>query len=722
VSYLSRAAQFPYATLKSIHSDGVTDLVVIDVEPELPQRRVVDIRDHELVQIEFAADDDQAPRAYALRDDFPLQLVHTNYSSADGRCWLCLWEESWVELRGSLDPEALLERLRLWLTRTASGENHSTGQPLEPLLQTTSNTLIVPADNDAVRKPLVVAGMAEEGLGVVLRMEPSTQGGRGFEIFEIDAPVTTQRAFSQMPRTLADLEEIATDFGAPFLERLGTWLRESGRRLSEPILLLLRVPMRATPTGPVKQIELRAFTTFDDTGQVGIAMGVMLANSEGANPVLRLSPGEADPSSVRLVPWRVVRRLDRAAARALAGAMGDGEPSVLAVGAGAVGSNVVAAAARAGFARWTIVDDDVLLPHNVVRQAQDDGDVGTGKASSLARLVNERLDEPHVAQAITANILAPAGHADALRDAVATADLVLDLTASPAALRTLSATAGPSRVASLFFGPDGSDLVLLAEAQDRAVTVDEIEAQYFWACAVEPQLAGHLDAGRTDFVRYANACQDLTRPLAPWKTLTLSAIGARQIELLLKAPTSTQLGIWRLDERAAEVDRIQIPVSTVRRADLGGWRVTLTDALRSQMSAERETALPAETGGILLGTVDLERCTVHVCGTLPAPRDSRHSPMFFVRGAEGLRDEVDALRARTAGMLTYLGEWHSHPRGAPTAPGNDDELLFDHLHRIVGPVARPYCMAIAGDSGLWLRLAISESVLGEVWWAPAPGR
>jgi hypothetical protein len=105
-----------------------------------------------------------------------------------------------------------------------------------------------------------------------------------------------------------------------------------------------------------------------EAGGVGVALGVLLAGAGGNGPVMNLIPTDGDPGSVRIDPWRVVHRLNRQAARALAGAGGDGNRHVLAVGAGAVGSNVIDIASRSGVATWTIVDDDVVLPHNTVRR------------------------------------------------------------------------------------------------------------------------------------------------------------------------------------------------------------------------------------------------------------------------------------------------------------------------------------------------------------------
>ncbi len=710
--YLLSAAEFPFATLLSIEPGEAADALVIDVEAELPQRRAVAILDHELVRLEFDVDDAGPPRAYAVRDDFPLELVHTNYSSRDGRCWLCLWEEGWAEVRARLDPEALLAWLRRWLARTAAGDNHHVGQPLEPLIQVTANTLVVPPGRIEMGVPLGLERCGDTASGV-MSLRPKAAGGL-LDVFVVEAPPTVHRAFSRMPRTLQDLEDLASNLGAPFLARLSKWLLDPCRELGRVLLLILQVPICAVENAEPSGEELRAFSSLATIGEIGVTLGLRFP-AEGADlPRQRVVLAEGDLSAVPVVPWRVVRRLDHAAARALSGAAGPTCRAV-AVGAGAVGSSVVDAAARAGWASWTVVDDDVVLPHNTVRQAQGDDFVGQGKAASLAKVVNARLAEASVTSAIAANVITPEDHAEALAAAMSAADLVMDFTASPAALRALAARGDVARVVSVFLGPDGSDMVLLAEDGARTVRLDEVEAQYFAACARNTAFAGHLDAGRLDFIRYANACQDLTRPLPPWKVLTLAGIAASRLEHL-QCDKAAQLALWRLSP-SGEVRRMEVEVAAVDRAECGAWRVTISRALRQALHKDRSGALPAETGGVLLGVVDLELRSVHLVDAVDAPRDSRSSPAYFVRGADGLRATVQERVVHSAGMLAYVGEWHSHPHGVPTRPSEDDEALFEHLHRIMSPTGRPYCMAIVGDAGLWLRIGSGEYVEGEAVWS-----
>jgi integrative and conjugative element protein (TIGR02256 family) len=88
---------------------------------------------------------------------------------------------------------------------------------------------------------------------------------------------------------------------------------------------------------------------------------------------------------------------------------------------------------------------------------------------------------------------------------------------------------------------------------------------------------------------------------------------------------------------------------------------------------------------------------------LPAPPDSCQSPTYFVRGKKYLKPIVDEIGRRSAGAITYLGEWHSHPDGAIVGPSDDDENVFAYLKSHLDPPESPYLMVICGKRQVWLR-------------------
>ncbi|WP_210532484.1 ThiF family adenylyltransferase, partial [Pantoea ananatis] len=134
---------------------------------------------------------------------------------------------------------------------------------------------------------------------------------------------------------------------------------------------------------------------------------------------------------------------------------------MLAIGAGAIGSNVTMIATRSGIGPWVLIDGDITLPHNTVRQVQRNSSVGFPKASVLQIELNNVFDEGGNT-AIPVNVFAPGERTSELNTALCGSEIAVDFSASPAVLGWLS-DQQIKRGVSAFFGPDGSDLVVLAE-------------------------------------------------------------------------------------------------------------------------------------------------------------------------------------------------------------------------------------------------------------------
>jgi hypothetical protein len=218
VDYVTRAADAPFARLDDIGADvgSGRDVVDLTIEPQLPQDRVVAIGHTEPVRLMFAMDDDRPPTVLSRRADFPLDVVHTSFErGVNGRC-LCLWEENWHDLRRTLTPLALIERIRDWFARTAAGTLHQAGQPLEPLIPAVADTLVIPAGPPASAWHLTHASTRGEIWTVVVDSEPP--GDRStvphFPIFTLELPPQVQGALRSRPYgldTLCQLVEPLVD-------------------------------------------------------------------------------------------------------------------------------------------------------------------------------------------------------------------------------------------------------------------------------------------------------------------------------------------------------------------------------------------------------------------------------------------------------------------------------------------------------------------------------
>lgn len=437
-----------------------------------------------------------------------------------------------ADLRRGLTPQALVERIREWFARTARGELHQDGQPVEPLIPATANTLVLPPG------PLppewrIVQSLEHRGRWVVALGDAPTAATLPFAVFAMTLPPQVHGALRQAPTDMEGLRATTEGLGGDLVSALGDWLVKPAQMAAPDrrVLMVVSIPKSTAVGEAVEGWETWAFMALEPLRELGARLGRTLYDANSRSLGLQIVRGHADLAGIEMLRWRVVRRLDRAAARLHAGRVGAADQSLVAVGAGAIGSNVIVGTARAGLGTWTVIDDDVVLPHNTVRQVQGNAEVGQTKADSTASLAGRLLADA-VAGAIPADVLAPGKAAPDVERAFGGADLVVDFSASPAVLGHVADHGALKRGVSVFFSPDGRDLVVLAEDGARALRLDEIEAQYYLAAATDPALAGHFDAARIDFLRYGNACQDLSRPLPPWQVQTLSGLAGGRLAAL----------------------------------------------------------------------------------------------------------------------------------------------------------------------------------------------
>ncbi len=104
-----------------------------------------------------------------------------------------------------------------------------------------------------------------------------------------------------------------------------------------------------------------------------------------------------------------------------------------------------------------------------------------------------------------------------------------------------------------------------------------------------------------------------------------------------------------------------------------------------------------KTGGVLIGSFDTARRVCSIVYLLPSSPDSKEWPTSYIRGCQGLQENVKRVQTQTLGQLTYVGEWHSHPRGASTMPSADDRKAYSWLVEHMNIDSLPAIMMIIGD-------------------------
>src|SRR6185437_11940262 len=133
-----------------------------------------------------------------------------------------------------------------------------------------------------------------------------------------------------------------------------------------------------------------------------------------------------------------------------------------------------------------------------------------------------------------------------------------------------------------------------------------------------------------------------------------SGIASHEVKRFLSAPDA-QITIWRADEKR-NVRRVDIPVAipVVQKAE--EWTIITDRTVLNRLSEWRVAKFPNETGGVLLGSFDMNHKIVYVSDGLPSPTDSTEWPTVYIRGTAGLSENVKKAEGITQGGIEYVGE------------------------------------------------------------------
>jgi len=700
----------PYARLAESRATDAEDIVVVDLDVEVPQAPVHDIRPVERVSVGFDREDRRTPEVLALRVAFPV-TPHQNLRHRERPRSLCLFEEHYVDLKRRWTAAMLVERLREWLRLTARGELHGEDQPLEALLLNTAGTIVVPhelfdvhADGSAQLVSLE-AWQDERGRWMVIAQRQASPRsgsertqGPPWVAAKYTAATRQHGAIRRTPGTLAELHDLLAEGGDDLLRHIraaiSVW-KEASAPADPRLLLLVAVPKTRTAGGAIESVDPWAFLTSHTIRQIGEAVGSWEIKGGDVGTLLAVDTSKRG-EAVNVELLNVVQTLSRASAAWLSGRSASRDVRLTAVGAGALGSQVLMNAARSAFGKWTVIDEDFLLPHNLVRHASDRRFVGGAKSLVVSLVANDIVDDTPAFTPITADVLSPGDQKEAVETSLREADAIVDMSATLSVPRFLARDApGAGRRIAAFLNPTGSDVVLLAEDAARAIPLDAVEMQYYRAILRDDTLARHLQPppGR---VRYGRSCRDVSLRL-PQELVSLhAALIARALRETLDSDDAA-CRVWQTGDADAGVRALRFDVAPARQYRCGDWTICTDEILVRRLDELRDERLPRETGGVLLGAFDIERRIVYVADTIPSPPDSSEWPTAYIRGCEGLEAQVRQAEQRAAHQLQYVGEWHSHPAGHACRPSEDDMTLLAWLTHHMGKDGFPGVVLIAGD-------------------------
>lgn len=717
VAAVRNAGDFKLVQLLSHAVPGVppVEVLVVDVECDgVPSRNPAGIQYRERLALCVPEDPGALVEVLALRKSFPI-LMHQNHGTRDGAASLCLYFEPTRTAMRTWTPQRFLRRIQWWLEQSAKGELHPADQPVEHLFFASKFELVLPWNLDALR---AAAGVKL----AVARSKPRPDGGGTFflrpvgdggiktagsaSLIQVTLPPVVQGFVERDPDTLGGLADMLLQRGVELLPPLIAALSDDVGGAGVPankaesfVVIVVHIPLVREAGGVVQQVSRRAFLVLGDVRELGVKTGALyllegkyFAELQGS--VLARAPA-TEWKSEPIFPMSVLQFPDSAAARKQSSIHVEGPRAAL-VGAGSLGSAMLNLWIRAGWGQWSVIDKDHVKPHNLVRHMAFSQHVGELKCDVVSELCGAATEG-------AASVTAVKGDAcdagvPAIHEALHSGSLVVDASAALEYPRQASFQDALPRHVTVFVTPAGNGAVLMFEDRARSMRLRTLEAQYYRAVIRQAWGERHLEGNLGTYWSGAS-CRDISVAM-PYSRISVHASTLAEQVMLRAQSDDACIRVWERDPDAGGVSVHEVVPAQERRLDFGDLTVFYDDGLAAHLKALRLAALPNETGGVLLGYHDFNVGAIVLVDALPAPSDSHASPGSFERGTSGLVRAVQDASARTAGIVGYVGEWHSHPRGHSAKPSRDDLIQLVELSLGMHGDGLPALQLIVGENDI----------------------
>lgn len=676
-----------------------SEVILFCIQVPVGQEPIKDIRFEETIAILFEQKSNNYPWVFALRKEFP-ELIHLNLWEFEKPRCLCVYDQDFQEGKINWRPSKFIEDISSWLYRSAYDKLHLNDQPLEPFLIWTEGRIILPnelRDNTS----LSVYPITQEPNGKFNfiasyeNLKYSNLQGLPCHALVIKGNSQEHGILRSHPRTIYDLSKFLKNAKVKLFNLLESDLKKLKAKSDHRLLIITELPKKSAADNRVGELDIYAFISLDDIEKIGVELNLWEKQDGNLIDILfeNLKVEGSKNLKVGILQPSLEFTKDQAA---LFNTISQEEQKIkiTQIGCGSLGSNFFINLSRMGFGVWQLIDEDVLLPHNLARHVLEKWNIGFPKSKEVSRQANDFLNSLEHSSAIWDNVLIPK-EPDLVRNALRNADVIIDSSTSIAVERELvNEKYGDGRRISMFLNPSGTDLVILAEDKERETHLDLLEFQFYKKLINPPLISDHLLSGK-ELVRYSNSCRDISNRIPNYNVTILASIASKRVRKIIEN-RKAQIGLWRINDDAS-VQYFNIETHCPQKRCSNGWDVVIDSGLIKMITCERLKKLPNETGGILIGGYDVYRKRIYVIDTILSPKDSQEYPNAYIRGIDEVEEKLELFSRVTDGNLKYIGEWHSHPPDASLNPSEDDKKLFSWLKEEMGKINLPALMLIMGS-------------------------
>lgn len=678
-SIYNAAIAHPYIKNVQCYINGKGDIVVkmCMTHLEIPDEPIYKIHDEEEIAIICHPEDINIPEVYALRKDFPMELPHSNAKTFARPVSLCVSDVPFADIRPLFNSHDFLNSIRRWFSLNSINKLHEANRPLEVFFGFHEVCCILnkPLDANPYIKYIKKTAISST-------MEFVEKNKATHYLVSIPTEKIYATNFVRIPQTMRNLQDIKSTEQISLTDcLLETLTKTVAGKATLPLMLVVFITQTSEENKKNSQNLFLIKTSYSP--EEIVHKKKILSQKAFEQWFYEL------PVEVILLDLMISREGNIFNSGTI-----NYFKKVGIIGSGALGSAVIDHFVRQGCAKEIdIVDYDILLPHNLSRHILSPDKVMTSKVRSIKETFHGILSQK--INVIEGNFLTL--NQNGVDRFLKGTELVMDFSTSIAVERKLANDEHTFRRGTAFLNPKGDDVALFIEDQDRNSRLDLIEMDYYRNLIVDERFSRHLEHAETMRSNTFN-CRSESVILNYENVRVLSAIISNQIRKYYMSGKAC-LSIWHFDIENGAVSNLPMTITNWHHKVLNGIQIYISEAVEKEIQKMTTISRDKETGGCLFGSYDRDYNIIYVYYMVPAPEDSIHSPISFIRGFKGLTAEYDRIMKLTYNQIRYLGEWHSHPN-MQNKPSNTDKKQFKELCEEQQAHDLPFVQIIYGNNGL----------------------
>lgn len=361
-------------------------------------------------------------------------------------------------------------------------------------------------------------------------------------------------------------------------------------------------------------------------------------------------------------------------------------------GCGALGSKVSLEMARMGYLTQKLYDNDILLPHNLVRhEIASQNAIGLNKANALKLEIESMYDDAKISVVDNNSFFC---------EDIFEEEIVIDCTASE---RNLNWSCMSNRIKNRFIRCEifmkGKLEGIFIEGRNRNPDAYDMRV-FLWYKAMENEIIKiWLNQKNEENIEFhiGFGCSSDTMVLDDATINNHASIVPHCINKYSQIDDGTLVINYfdkdELQNNFIKIFEIEKYISWKTEDD---WVIHCPYEIVQRLS--KIACDQTENMGIWFGNINgrMKRITI---ADIYIPKDNVRSGGNVTGGIEGVDEKIREVVRNTGGMINYIGEWHTHPNGL-AVPSETDYRAFNTVTKN----SKPFLMSIitCNDVGNWV--------------------